>query len=327
MDFLKAIFFLVIFSTSLISFNASADVTGGETDLSTGVGPGGISILGGGGQLKFDSGDLHFNLTKQFSPADSSNTMSATKHTDNWTGGFEQDIVERFSLALDFDSLNDPNEQLTTTGGKLSATYDIFHLSYRYSEDRINQVFTVGGKNFQGAFIYQSTLEFSVDLNSSDQDSWSPSLAVSQFTPDVSAFSAVLSRQFASSLSNFTDTLQNFEQWAVGLTYSHEFNKLWTAGMATTVSHLVIGKNPSMQLNPTVTRKWGALSAVAGVDYSYTPGTPSYTFNLELKYNFGKDEEEDKEGSDKTISIKKDGAVHKSDDKKDGEEGDENDTE
>jgi hypothetical protein len=67
----------------------------------------------------------------------------------------------------------------------------------------------------------------------------------------------------------------------------------WSYAITTTVSHLVIGNNPSIELTPVLTRKWSPhFSTDLGVDYNYIPGEPTWTVNLALKFKMGDDEKE-----------------------------------
>jgi len=293
-DFLKlfnTIRFIVAFT--LLATNAHAELTEGEAEITGGAGPGNLSLLGFGGQLKFDSGEAHFNLTKQFSPEDPTNINSSIKHTNNWTGGIGQAFTEKFSVGLDYDRLSDDDENLSTDGGKVTVTYDPYHLSYRYARDRIDQNFNVGSRVYSGAFVYQETIEAGAEFDLDKRNTLSPSISYSIFAPNVQAFADVLGKSFAASLSNFTDTLQSFEQWAVSLNYDHKMTDRWSYAITTTVSHLVIGNNPSIELTTVLTRKWSPhFSTDLGVDYNYIPGEPTWTVNLALKFKMGDDEKE-----------------------------------
>jgi hypothetical protein len=288
MDFLK---FILIFGF-LIPV-ARAELTGGEVSLDSGAGPGSVYSLGTGADLRFDTGDLHFDYTKQLSPEDPSAQNVVLKHTDNWTGGFQEAITDSFTLGLDYDTLSDTDELLYSDGMKFSVNYDWAHLSFRYARSQIDKNFLVldrttdTERTIHGAFVYQATIETSVDLNLSDRDTLSPTVSYSFFNPDVDNFAALLSKRFSTTLSNFNDTLQSFETWSVGATYNHEFDSLWSASAVVTVSHLIVELNPAIELYPSVTRKWSSVfSTQLGVDYNYIPGTPVVTLNLGLKYSF-----------------------------------------
>jgi hypothetical protein len=305
MDFLKFVLISMLSSlillTAVFSSPAQANVSGGELSLDSGAGPGSIYTIGTGAELKFETGDVHFNYTKQLSPSDPTATVTSEKHTDNWTGGFEQDLNEQFSMALDYDSLSDTDESLYSDGAKLTVSDDWAHLSFRYARSTIENNFLVyetATKSYRlihGAFVYQATLEGTVDITLSDRDTLSPTVSYSFFNPDVTNFANLLSKRFATTLSNFDDTLQSFETWSVGANYNHDFDQQWSFGAVVTVSHLIIVLNPSIELNPSITRKWTkAFSTQFGIDYNYIPGEPTWTLNLGLKYDFKtKDESED----------------------------------
>jgi len=305
MDILRPLLCLIIFSLFFSPVTLRAEVSG-DIDLDTGAGLGGIYSLGGGGDLKLDGGDLHFTYTKQLSPIDSSLASSHDKHTENWSAGFGQDVTDKISLGLDYDQLSDDNELLYSNGAKLSFGYDQHHLSFRFAKSEIQKEFLIThpllhtNELIHGAFTYQSTIEFSEDFKLNEKDSLSPSFSYSFFSPNITAFSSLLTGQFSTSLSNFSDTLQNFENWALGCNYSHEMNALWNYNVNFTLTHLIVGKNPSIELNPALNRKWNdQLSTELGLDYVYIPGSPTYTLTLKMKYSFEdqskKDEEDDEE--------------------------------
>ena len=277
--------------------SALADIKGEQFSFDSSACRGSIYSLGMGEELKFDSASLHFSLTKQFSPADPSLPNGGLKHTDNWTGGLDQNLSDGFSIGLDHDHLADLVEHLYTDGAKISASSDIFHLSYRLARNKIDQDF-VTLPRVKGAFVYQTTVEGSVDLVIGEKDKLSPSLTYSFFKPDIHHFSDLLSQNFSSELSNFSDTLLSFKQWGCGLNYDHEFNKDYSAGVNLTYAHLIIGKNPSMGLNPSLTQKFNStFLGQVGIDYAYIPGTPTVAITLGIKVNSGKEKDE-KPGDD-----------------------------
>ena len=307
MDILRQ-FSLLLFLLLLFCPDTRAGVAG-DLDLDTGAGLGDIYNLGGGGSLKFDSDDLHFTYTKQLSPIDPSAISTNEKHTENWSAGFGQEVTEKFSLGLDYDQLSDDNELLYANGAKLTLGYDTHHLSFRFAKSEIDKNFLIHhpatntNQLIHGAFVYQSTLEFSEDYTLTDKDTLTPSLSYSFFSPNVTAFSTLLSGKFSTSLSNFSDTLQNFEQWSLGFNYGHEYNSVWSSSAVLTISHLIVGKNPSIELNPAINRKWNEkLSSELGIDYVYIPGSPSYTLALKIKYSFEDKSKKDEEGGEENES-------------------------
>jgi len=292
MDILRPILLLLVMPVFFIPAFSRAE-TGGDIDLDSGAGLGDIYNLGGGGTLKFDAGDLHFNYSKQLSPVDPSAVVNSEKHTENWSAGFGQEVTEKFSLGLDYDQLSDDSELLYTNGAKLSLNYDQSHFSFRFAKSEIDKDFLINHpvlhttQLIHGAFVYQSTVEYSQDFDLNEKDTLTPSISYSFFSPNVTAFASLLSGKFATTLSNFSDTLQNFEQWSLGLNYGHEYNSIWNATVNWTFSHLIVGNNPSMELNPAINRKWNdQLSSELGIDWVYIPGSPSYTLALKIKYSF-----------------------------------------
>jgi hypothetical protein len=177
---------------------------------------------------------------------------------------------------------------------KLTGTYDIFHLSYRFARSVINQTFFVYEpkqkkyETIQGAFLYQSTLEASVDLPIGKEDTLTPIFAYSFFSPEVGNFIQLLSKKFARNLSSFTSSLQDLTQWSVGFSYDHFISERWGSSLALNFGHIIVGYNPSIEVNPALTRKWSEVfSTELGLDYVYIPGSPTYTGTLEFKYSFG----------------------------------------
>jgi len=292
MDILRPIAIMFILLMFWMPTSLRAEISGGELELDTDAGLDDIYSLGGSGALRFDSGDLHLSYTKQLSPSDPSSQTYSEKHTENWSGGFGQQITEKLSMGLDYDQLSDDNERLYTNGAKLSLNYDVYHLSFRFGKSELDQDFSVTGLHLgkriiYGAFVYQSTLTASVDLTLTQQDSLSPTASLSVFSPNISDFSNLISKSFATQLSNMSDTLQSFSQWSLGASYEHDYNKLWTAFLNVTLSHLIVGLNPSIETNPSVKRNWGDhWSTELGIDWVYIPGSPSYMATMKTKYTF-----------------------------------------
>ncbi len=296
MAFLKLFHCILLFVSFQFGVTAQAEFQRGDLSLQVGAGPHETFSYENEGHLKFDVSELHYTFDKQLMPTDTTVQNSALKHTDSWTGGFEQELTEALNISLDYDSLSDEDEQLFTDGAKVTLGLSKAHLSYRYARSKIDKDFNIAGPrkppNYKhGAFLYQSTFETGMDIDIGEQDTLTPSISYSFFAPDVDNFVQLLSKKFATNISSFTKDLQNLEQWSVGADYHHVISDAYTADFIATVAHLIIGNNPSIALNPTLERKWNEhLSNQLGILYTYIPGSPTWIGTLQLKYSFGNPE-------------------------------------
>ena len=291
--------FLILFSFLCLPSIAFAEFRDADLTESAGGGPGSIYSFGSGGDVNFDTGALHFTYLKQFAPVDPTDPDVHLKGTDNWTAGVDHQLSDLWVGSLEYDQLRDTSENLSTDGIKVGASYDKYHLSYRFARSSIDETVLFSSASqkktvpLYGAFIYQSTVEGSVDFELTKHDTLIPDFSYSFFSPDVQAFSQILGNTFAGKFTNFTDTLQSIEDWALTLSYNHEMNEKWSYNVKSGVAHLITGSNLSLELNPGVTLKYSQLLATTlSADYVYIPGSPALTFELEFKFHLQKDEKE-----------------------------------
>jgi len=293
MGFLKSSIFLVLLF--FLSATAKADFTGWQFDTQLGAGPSDSYSLGGGAKIKFDTADFHFDYLKDYARANPTDPLSTIQGTDNWSGGLSEQASDRLSLGLDYDELSDPSDALAIDGIKLTSSFDPFELSFREARAVIDESLTFLGHTYEGAFIYQSTIEGSINFDLGENDFLSPSYSYSFFTPDLANFQKLLQlkqtkRSNLSFISsNFQGTLQTFEKWAAKVLYVHDYSETWSGILTLTVADLILDLNPMVDVNPAVDHHWtNTFSTQLGFDYLYVPGSPTWTILLELKFKFRK---------------------------------------
>ena len=308
MALLKA-WFLLLFALQLTS-PAYADVPGlinhldvlgnGTAAAGSVYSAGGTTILGLGNldNPSNRTGELHLSYTSQVSPSNPYDPNSSLKQTANWTYGAQADLWEKVFLGVDFDSLSDNVELLYTNGIKVTLGIDPLKLSYRHARNQIQYGFKLpftGPLEFQGAFIFQDTLDAELTFLLGEKDSLSFTGSYSVFSPNVSLFADLLN-SYLSALSNFQDTIQSFEQWSMGFHFSHEFNDTWDAGFDAKLAHLIIPANPSVETSLTLGYRFSKQFHVQ-VGWDYT-GDPLYHLSsgaLELKYSWDRSGAADEE--------------------------------
>jgi hypothetical protein len=273
----------------LLVASAHADYDGSDVSLSANAGPHDTYSWGARGHLRFDRGELHGGYDRQLSSAEPGDPATGDQRTKSWTGGFGEYLNDDLGIGLDYDRLEDAIQSLTTDGLKVSASYKIVDLAYRHARNKLEQDFIPAGasKPVHGAFTYQSTYSASVDFDLDKDNSLTPSFSYSTFDPDLEKFSSVLSRPKVQAQTGFSNTLQSYERYSIGLGYEHVFSPAWTASLDATFAKLIIGRNPLVTALPSLSRKWSPLfSTRLNFNYTYQPAAPSWTAGLEAVFHF-----------------------------------------
>ena len=287
-----------------VAAHADPDVTsavdGAEVSWNGGAGTGSYDFFGLSGSLFVGSlldphnltGDFHFSYTANFLPEDSSVQNGPRHRITDWEGGLSVNAWPKATLGLDYDSSSDPFDQLDSAGVRVSIGEGIFSLSNRFARTTLNTPITQGGHTtFQGAFIYQDTLQGGIRITLDRKDNVSLSGSYSFFHPEVADFATLLEQNQFAALSNLRSDLDNFELWNAGLVYRRKWNDRWDSKASFQFSHLLIAENPAIVAGLSGGYRWNpTLSARLGVRYFYLPSNPLTSVVSEISWSWERED-------------------------------------
>jgi hypothetical protein len=273
-------------------------IDGAELSSEDSAGPGsiyswgftGVVRLGSEDDLSNRSGDLHFNYTNQIAPENVTGPVDPLKHSTNWSGGTAINLWTGAFVGLDLESTSDPIEQLYSDALKVSLGQDPVRFSYRYSRNEIEFPLVISNRPYDGTFIYQHTAEVEVSLVNNDVDYFSVVGNYSFFFPNAQEFASLLSLPQLASLSNFQDTLDEFEQWSVGVNWTRHFGSKWDGTFAPRLAHLIIPGSPLEELVLNVGYKINNTFHVQiGADYTHDSLEHQIVFPLVIKASWDRE--------------------------------------
>jgi hypothetical protein len=296
-----ACFFLISACGSARAWAGVAEdlVSGTEASWSGGLGTeqndffslNGTVSIGNDDDPKAVTGDLHLSYTASFAPEDISVADSASKRLTSWVGGVSFDPWPHGFLGLDYDSTGDPFEDIHTEGLRISTGVGPVNFSYRMARTTIDSDFSVSKKtSYDGAFIYQQTLEAGDRIRLTSADTLSLSANVSFFDPDVGSFVDLLGKNTLSAIANLQTELQNFELWDVSAVYRRKWGEHWDSRLAAQFVHLVVSDNPLVIGTVEGGYHWNSqIYTKLGVQYSHDPLDHAACLLAEIRFTWDRE--------------------------------------